>query len=659
MTDLCLLAAYVHKKDTEAFKSLVLNYQGLVVSTCRRHLDNDADVQDAAQRVFIALMENAHRINRNLGGWLHQCATNTSISLVRSESARKQREKARAVRDRCDDDRVVWKEIQGIVDECLDELDPSDKEILIQNILLKKPQAQIAEHIGVSQQAIGKRVTRALEKLRRRLRRRGVAVTLATLAATLEDHAVAATVRAGLATALAQIGVTGAKTGTVILGSATGGAAATSKLKIAAVIAATVVMSAAPHTPLTVTVPVEVANDLRSHKPPTTPDRHTFAHSVLHTPSMPAVALHHAPRPAPRQRRLVLETHTAMQRTRSPAFREDVVPKTPSGPRRHRAPRTRGKPFGWPPPPQVTAHASGGKAVSKTPVRQRPGRWPGRPVDDEPTLAVGLRSSEAVDHRRWQRPAKPSGFTRHAASAKSLFEHFKYRADGADVLGWSTIPTGLTFRWPSDFLSAHLPTVIAAHRDGSIPGLLIPGDVMKGRYSPAAQRQGVDQPSPTVVSTPKHGVRPSSPAADFFFIAVTQDTGGSNSDGVQKTPNHDMPGKIAKRLLSSVSDPTVYDLPDVEADHWPIAWDQDPLQIADDLAFADFSRNDPLSFRPSPMGFSGLPPLVIPVTDKTFSGMPLSGNGLIALTVTAVPEPGSLFILWASAAGLWLVKRRI
>ena len=131
MTDLCLLTSFVQTKDPEIFKVLVVRYQGLVSSACRRHLNNDADVEDAAQKVFIALMENAHRVDTNVGGWLHRCASNTAISMVRSDVARKQRELARASDDYYDDQNVDWNEIRDVIDDSLNQLRPVDKEVII------------------------------------------------------------------------------------------------------------------------------------------------------------------------------------------------------------------------------------------------------------------------------------------------------------------------------------------------------------------------------------------------------------------------------------------------------------------------------------------------------------------------------------------------
>jgi len=248
MTDQSLLAKYIHTKDQEAFNVLVLRYQGLVYAACKRHLRNRCDVEDVSQQVFIALMENAHTVNTNLGGWLHRCTTNKALSMIRSEVSRKRRELSRAVEDCHDDQSIAWKEIRGIIDDCLNHLSPSDKELIIQSIFLKKSQASIAQSIGISQQAIAKRASKAITKLRSKLRNKGIAVTAVTLAATLEEHAVAATVPAELTSLIMHTTTKWAATSTVLTATtAGGGLCVAAKFKAAAVIAATTLLVLAPH----------------------------------------------------------------------------------------------------------------------------------------------------------------------------------------------------------------------------------------------------------------------------------------------------------------------------------------------------------------------------------------------------------------------------
>jgi len=62
MNDLEALAAYDQHRNADAFRHLVLTYQGMVYSACRRVLDNPADAEDAAQEAFLRLARNAGTI---------------------------------------------------------------------------------------------------------------------------------------------------------------------------------------------------------------------------------------------------------------------------------------------------------------------------------------------------------------------------------------------------------------------------------------------------------------------------------------------------------------------------------------------------------------------------------------------------------------------
>ncbi len=85
MTDLELLDRYRLWGDRVAFDRLVQRYYSLVLRVCRRQLRNEADADDAAQQVFWHLLSQAPQIHSNIAAWLHRCAHNVSVSLVRFE----------------------------------------------------------------------------------------------------------------------------------------------------------------------------------------------------------------------------------------------------------------------------------------------------------------------------------------------------------------------------------------------------------------------------------------------------------------------------------------------------------------------------------------------------------------------------------------------
>ncbi len=182
LDDMELLRRFASQGEIEAIKSLILKYRDLVYVTCRRRLDSDADAEDATQQVFLALLKNAEKIHTNISSWLYRCAVSQAASTIRSRQRRLrcEREKARMTDKPRRKDELERKEAIVILNECLRELDPTHREVILQNIALQRPQKEIAASLGVTQQAVAKRIGKALTQLRRMLIRKGVFLSLAS-----------------------------------------------------------------------------------------------------------------------------------------------------------------------------------------------------------------------------------------------------------------------------------------------------------------------------------------------------------------------------------------------------------------------------------------------------------------------------------------------
>ena len=106
------------------------------------------------------------------------------------------------------------------VDGALAELSEGDRDAIILHFLQQKSLRNVAEMLGTSEEAAKKRVSRALEKMRGLLARRGIAISAAVLAAGLSQMPVTAA-PAALPSTLAAFAVNTAvpiiTTGTTIL----------------------------------------------------------------------------------------------------------------------------------------------------------------------------------------------------------------------------------------------------------------------------------------------------------------------------------------------------------------------------------------------------------------------------------------------------------
>jgi RNA polymerase sigma factor (sigma-70 family) len=166
------------------FQELMRLWLPVVRVICRRILGGSALTEDAMQETFIKIARHAHTVVGAPGPWVRACAVNASLSLRRSERARRAREQAYAVESLIDDDHheeAPWE--QSLVLACLSELVEQDRQVLVEHFLLERSQTDIAAELGISQVAVHKRVQRALAALRLRVIAAGASDGLAAIAA--------------------------------------------------------------------------------------------------------------------------------------------------------------------------------------------------------------------------------------------------------------------------------------------------------------------------------------------------------------------------------------------------------------------------------------------------------------------------------------------
>jgi RNA polymerase sigma factor (sigma-70 family) len=179
-----------------------------------RHL-----AQDVAQTVFADLARKAWGLPRDvvLGGWLYRHACFTASKMVRTERRREARERTAmemtAIHDHAE---AGWERVAPFLDAALNGLSAPDRDAIVLRFFQRQDFRAVGSALGVTEDAAQKRVSRALEKLRVCLKRRGATLTAATLATALATEAVA-TAPAGLASSVAAASLAAAAgTGTSI-----------------------------------------------------------------------------------------------------------------------------------------------------------------------------------------------------------------------------------------------------------------------------------------------------------------------------------------------------------------------------------------------------------------------------------------------------------
>ncbi|MCO5053604.1 MAG: RNA polymerase sigma factor [Verrucomicrobiae bacterium] len=178
--------------------------------------------EDVTQATFLALAKNAAQLTNCavLAGWLHRTAQNIAAQTIRTDVRRRVREQEAATMNEliAPTPEADWEQIAPHLDAALGELTEPDRDAILLRYFERKSAREMAAQLGISDEAAQKRVSRAVERLREFLAKRGVTVGASGLAVVISAHAVQAA-PAGLAltitTAATLTGATLATTATV------------------------------------------------------------------------------------------------------------------------------------------------------------------------------------------------------------------------------------------------------------------------------------------------------------------------------------------------------------------------------------------------------------------------------------------------------------
>jgi RNA polymerase sigma factor (sigma-70 family) len=202
LTDQQLLRDYAEHRSEAAFAELVRRHVDLVYSAAVRMVCDSHLAQDVTQRVFVALARQAGQLSDRavLSGWLHRTARNIAAETVRAEVRRRTREQeAAAMNDLlAAEPDALWEHVAPHLDTALDELPEPDRDAVLLRYFERQSAREMAQTLGVSEDAAQRRVSRAVERLRALFAKRGLSVGAGGLVVVISAHAVQAA-PAGLA----------------------------------------------------------------------------------------------------------------------------------------------------------------------------------------------------------------------------------------------------------------------------------------------------------------------------------------------------------------------------------------------------------------------------------------------------------------------------
>lgn len=189
-TDHELLQRFVNHRDESAFAVLVERHAALVLGLCRSILRNLHDAEDIFQATFLVLARKAASIRKgqSLGSWLYAVAYRLAHKVrARADKQRRCEQQAANPAEQTLMDAVTWGELRGILHEEVDRLPEKYRAAVVLCYWRGRTHEQAGQQLGWARATIKDRLEKARELLRKRLARRGLALSAAWLAAALSE----------------------------------------------------------------------------------------------------------------------------------------------------------------------------------------------------------------------------------------------------------------------------------------------------------------------------------------------------------------------------------------------------------------------------------------------------------------------------------------
>ncbi len=238
-----LLREYATSGSQQAFAEIARRYVDAVYASARRQVRDEHLAEDVTQAVFIVLAQKARSVdpNHSLLGWLlkttRYCAANARRAREHREIYERKAGEMANQSDAQRRDQADWQELSPLLDEGLNKLRAKDRDAVLMKFFEKKTLRQVGEAMGISEEAAGKRVNRAIDKLRAFFARRGAVVSATALVAALTTESAHAA-PAALAGAITTSGATAASSSASAMAKGAMILMATEKTKAAMLVAA-------------------------------------------------------------------------------------------------------------------------------------------------------------------------------------------------------------------------------------------------------------------------------------------------------------------------------------------------------------------------------------------------------------------------------------
>lgn len=176
MTDGELLGAFA-AGDQKAFAELVRRHADWVWGCALRQAADGAAAEDMAQGAFLLLAQKAPSLKdrSSVQGWLFRVVSFLARDARKLANRRKYHETRVAAMNREQTPQGrAWDAIQGVLDEAVANLREQDRQTILLRFYRGMSVVEVAGALRVSEDAAGKRVSRAVDRLREILGRQGL-----------------------------------------------------------------------------------------------------------------------------------------------------------------------------------------------------------------------------------------------------------------------------------------------------------------------------------------------------------------------------------------------------------------------------------------------------------------------------------------------------
>jgi RNA polymerase sigma factor (sigma-70 family) len=183
-----LLDRFVTAKEQAAFAELMHRHGPMVLGVCRRVLRDAHAAEDACQATFLVLARKASSIRRHdsLGGWLYRVAYRLALA-ARKLAVQQQAQALEDTKMLPTAHLESYQEVRSILDEELQRLPKKFQVPLVLCYLEGKQYDEAADLLGWPASTVKGRLAQGREMLRKRLVRRGLALSGAGLSSVSND----------------------------------------------------------------------------------------------------------------------------------------------------------------------------------------------------------------------------------------------------------------------------------------------------------------------------------------------------------------------------------------------------------------------------------------------------------------------------------------